>query len=150
MIIIYYTMKKKILLKNIQDNTNKYAQLEEEEIVKEKSIEKEKEITSLTLEEKENQRLENIARIKQRIQTNKDELRAKRISKNNSNPKNNQLEALKQNPLFADIQNAPPDEIKKAVELMVGKMTNDSKQKKNAKKQINNLLEQLKKSSINN
>ena len=150
MIIIYYTMKKKILLKNIQDNTNKYVQIEEEEIEKEKSIEKEKEITSLTLEEKENQRLENIARIKQRIQTNKDELRAKRISKNNSNPKNNQLEALKQNPLFADIQNAPPDEIKKAVELMVGKMTNDSKQKKNAKKQINNLLEQLKKSSINN
>ena len=143
-------MKKKILLKNIQDNTNKYVQIEEEEIEKEKSIEKEKEITSLTLEEKENQRLENIARIKQRIQTNKDELRAKRISKNNSNPKNNQLEALKQNPLFADIQNAPPDEIKKAVELMVGKMTNDSKQKKNAKKQINNLLEQLKKSSINN
>ena len=149
MIIIYYTMKKKILLKNIQDNTNKYAQLEEEEIEKEKSIEKEKEITSLTLEEKENQRLENIARVKQRIQTNKDELRTKRISKNNSNPKNNQLEALKKNPLFADIQNAPPEEIKKAVELMVGKMTNDSKQKKNAKKQINNLLEQLKKSSIN-
>ena len=142
-------MKKKILLKNIQDNTNKYAQLEEEEIEKEKSIEKEKEITSLTLEEKENQRLENIARVKQRIQTNKDELRTKRISKNNSNPKNNQLEALKKNPLFADIQNAPPEEIKKAVELMVGKMTNDSKQKKNAKKQINNLLEQLKKSSIN-
>ena len=149
MIIIYYTMKKKILLKNIQDNTNKYAQLEEEEIEKEKSIEKEKEITSLTLEEKENQRLENIARVKQRIQTNKDELRTKRISKNNSNPKNNQLEALKKNPLFADIQNAPPEEIKKAVELMVGKMTNDSKQKKNAKKQINNLLEQLKKSTIN-
>ena len=97
-------MKKKILLKNIQDNTNKYVQIEEEEIEKEKSIEKEKEITTLTLEEKENQRLENIARIKQRIQTNKDELRAKRISKNNSNPKNNQLEALKQNPLFADIQ----------------------------------------------
>ena len=47
-----------------------------------------------------------------------------------------------------DIQNDPPlnnnEDIKKAVDLMANKMTNDSKQKKNAKKQISKLVDKMK------
>lgn len=135
-------MKKKINQKQLQvlNNSDKYSSIEEEE-----KEEKQEEVShELSSEEKENQRLENIERVKQRLQAKKEELRNKRTGKYNQKNHNPQLEALKQNPLFANIHNAPPEEIKKAIDMMASKMTNDSKQKKNAKKQINQLLEQLK------
>lgn len=132
-------MKKKINPKQLQvsNNSDKYSIIEEEEI-------KEDVVQELSPEEKEKQRQENIERVKKRLQAKKEELHNKRTGKFNQKSHNPQLEALKQNPLFANIHNAPPEEIKKAIDMMVSKMTNDSKQKKNAKKQINQLLEQLK------
>ena len=132
-------MKKKINQKQLEvsNNSDKYSSIEEEE-------KKEELVQELSPEEKEKQRQENIQRVKQRLQNKKEELRNKRTGKFNKKSHNPQLEALKQNPLFANIHNAPPEEIKKAIDMMVSKMTNDSKQKKNAKKQINQLLEQLK------
>lgn len=132
-------MKKKINSKQLQvsNNSDKYSSIEEEE-------KKEELIQELSPEEKEKQRQENIERVKQRLQAKKEELRNKRTGKFNQKNQNPQLEALKQNPLFANIHNAPDEEIKKAIDMMASKMTNDAKQKKNAKKQINQLLEQLK------
>ena len=48
------------------------------------------------------------------------------------------------NPLFSNLNLNNNDEIKKAVELMAGNMTNDPKQKKNAKKQISKLVNKMK------
>ena len=130
-------MKKKINSKQLQvsNNSDKYSIIEEE---------KEDVVQELSPEEKEKQRQENIQRVKQKLQAKKEELRNKRNGSSNQKSHNPQLEALKQNPLFANIHNAPPEEIKKAIDMMASKMTNDAKQKKNAKKQINQLLEQLK------
>ena len=132
-------MKKKISQKQLQvsNESNKYSSIEDEE-------KKDEVVQELSTEEKEKQRQENIERVKQRLQAKKEELRNKRNGKYNQKSHNPQLEALKQNPLFANIHNAPPEEIKKAIDMMASKMTNDAKQKKNAKKQINQLLEQLK------
>ena len=132
-------MKKKINQKQLQvsNESNKYSSIEDEE-------KKDEVVQELSTEEKEKQRQENIERVKQRLQAKKEELRNKRNGKYNQKSHNPQLEALKQNPLFANIHNAPPEEIKKAIDMMASKMTNDAKQKKNAKKQISQLLEQLK------
>jgi hypothetical protein len=132
-------MKKKINSKQLQvsNDSNKYNSIEEEE-------KKDESFQEISPEEKEKQRQENIERVKQRLQAKKEELRNKRTGKFNQKSHNPQLEALKQNPLFANIHNAPAEEIKKAIDMMASKMTNDAKQKKNAKKQINQLLEQLK------
>jgi len=132
-------MKKKINQKQLQvsNESNKYSSIEDEE-------KKDEVVQELSTEEKEKQRQENIERVKQRLHAKKEELRNKRNGKYNQKSHNPQLEALKQNPLFANIHNAPPEEIKKAIDMMASKMTNDAKQKKNAKKQISQLLEQLK------
>ena len=132
-------MKKKINQKQLEvsNESNKYSSIEDEE-------KKDEVVQELSTEEKEKQRQENIERVKQRLQAKKEELRNKRNGKYNQKSHNPQLEALKQNPLFANIHNAPPEEIKKAIDMMASKMTNDAKQKKNAKKQISQLLEQLK------
>ena len=142
-------MKKKINIKKLEvsQDTSKYDVIEEEE---KKDYENELNNQQIiSEEEKEKKRQENINALKIKLQKQKEELRNKRLGRNQSNPstQNSQLEALKKNPLFSNINNSSEEEIKKAVEMMASKMTNDGKQKKNAKKQINQLLSQLKESS---
>jgi len=55
----------------------------------------------------------------------------------------NQINELKQNPLFQTGGNVNPEDIKNMIEAYSSKMTKDTKQKKNIKKQMNNLIEKM-------
>jgi len=81
----------------------------------------------------------------------KEDLRNKLRNKTNNMKNNrlgkgfreqNQINALKQTPLFDNIQNN--EEMKNAIDRMVSSMAKDSKQKKNIKKQVEKLVEKSK------
>ena len=55
-----------------------------------------------------------------------------------------QMQSIRENPLFENLKNMNMDEIKKIVEGIACKMTADSKQKKNVKKQMCELIEKIK------
>jgi hypothetical protein len=79
---------------------------------------------------------------------------AKNKKKENSNVKKEdpKLLKLKQNPMFSELEKlmaSNPDDIQKMINIMVDKMTNDSKQKKNAKKQIKEMMEKIKPETSN-
>ena len=95
--------------------------------------------TNLEEKNKLNEINREILRKKLRNKTNN--LRLNRSSKD-ANEKN-QLNMLKENSLFQNIEGADNETMKKMVDAMASKMTNDSKQKKNAKKQITKLLEKI-------
>jgi hypothetical protein len=97
--------------------------------------------------------LEQDIDIKEDPQKKREELRKKlraktNILRNNRSSKEmketNQINMLKENPLFKNIENADEDTMKKMIESMAAKMTNDPKQKKNAKKQMESLIEKMK------
>jgi hypothetical protein len=95
--------------------------------------------TNLEDKNKLNEINREILRKKLRNKTNN--LRLNRSSKDAK--EKNQLNMLKENSLFQNIEGADNETMKKMVDAMASKMTNDSKQKKNAKKQITKLLEKI-------
>ena len=91
------------------------------------------------------------------ISSNKEDLKKKLRDKRNALKNNrlgkiyqekNQIKALKENPLFQNINggNANDTDIKNTIESMASNMSNDPKQKKNIKKQMNHLIEKMKES----
>jgi hypothetical protein len=86
----------------------------------------------------DNERREEL-RSKLREKTNV--LKGNRTSKETR--EKNQINELKQNPLFQTGGNANPEDIKNMIEAYSSKMTKDTKQKKNIKKQMNNLIEKM-------
>ena len=54
----------------------------------------------------------------------------------------------KENQLFQNINNMDSTETKKIIENMASKMSNDPKQKKNIKNQMENLIDKMKDSSL--
>ena len=78
-------------------------------------------------------------------------MREKRESlKNNRTSKkgreNNQMNMLKENPLFQNIDQLDDTKTKNLIETMASKISNDPKQKKNIKKQMENLINKMKES----
>ena len=118
---------------------------------------------SLTLNNNENNNLMNSSSIlsQNNKSENTDELKKKLRDKRNALKNNrlgkkyreeNQIKALKENPLFQNINggnanganDANDTDIKNTIENMASKMSNDPKQKKNIKKQMSNLIEKMK------
>ena len=125
--------KQSFNLKDLIDEKeiNKYKEIEEEEKNNEKDIISEEEL-------KEIKRQEALKKLKEK----KEAFKNQRLGKKGQ--QKNQINQLMSNPLFANLDLSNSEEIKKAVELMAGKMTNDPKQKKNAKKQIAKLVDKMK------
>jgi hypothetical protein len=78
----------------------------------------------------------------------KKKLEDKRSSiKNKKQPlitkEDNQINMLKNNPLFKNIENLDKESIKKIIDTVASSMTNDSKQKKNIKKQVEKLIDKM-------
>lgn len=96
-----------------------------------------------TEEDKEKERLQNIEALKKKLREKRNSLRNNRLGKRYK--EDNQIKTLKENPLFQNLNgNFDSPEIKMAIENMASKMSNDPKQKKNIKKQMENLLEKMK------
>jgi len=85
-------------------------------------------------------------------QERRDELRRRLRAKTNSLKGNrtskearekNQINELKQNPLFQQSGNMNEEDVKNIIETYASKMTKDAKQKKNIKKQMKNLIEKM-------
>jgi hypothetical protein len=85
-------------------------------------------------------------------QEKREELRRRLRSKTNSLKGNrtskearekNQINELKQNPLFQQSGNMNEEDVKNIIETYASKMTKDAKQKKNIKKQMKNLIEKM-------
>ena len=55
----------------------------------------------------------------------------------------NQINMLKNNPLFKNIENADKESIKKIIDTVASSMKNDSKQKKIIKKQVEKLIDKM-------
>lgn len=110
---------------------NKYKEIEEQEKNNNENIISEE-------EQKKIRREEALKKLKEK----KEAFKNKRLGK--VGQQKNQINQLMSNPLFSNLNLNNNDEIKKAVELMAGKMTNDPKQKKNAKKQIAKLVDKMK------
>lgn len=91
------------------------------------------------LVEMENKR-KNDLRQKLRQKTNN--MRNNRSGK--SMREQSQINALKENALFQNINNNSEEEIKKAIETMASSFSKDSRQKKNIKKQVGKLVEKMK------
>ena len=66
-------------------------------------------------------------------------LRNNRMSKNVR--EQGQIESLKSNPAFQNLNSE--EEIKKAIDMVASSMSKDSKQKKNIKKQMENLVDKM-------
>ena len=109
-------------------------------------------IEQLSLNDKEEVLTEEI------IMMNREKLKKRTQEKMNSkknnkqNPQNTQIKALQNNPLFKNLNlNLVNDiDIKKVIEDLSSKMTTDSKQKKNIKKQVNKLIEKIKEQNSSN
>lgn len=121
-------------------------------------------LQSLTLNNNESNNLINSSSIlsqNNNTSGNKEDLKKKLRDKRNALKNNrlgkkyqeeNQIKALKENPLFQNINGgnlngANDSDIKNTIESMASKMSNDPKQKKNIKKQMNHLIEKMKESS---
>ena len=126
--------KQSFNLKDLIDEKeiNKYKEIEEEEKNKEKNIINDEEQKKKIIRE------EALKRLKEK----KEAFKNKRLGKTGQNK--NQINQLMSNPLFNNLNLNNSDEIKNAINLMADKMTNDPKQKKNAKKQIAKLVDKMK------
>ena len=85
---------------------------------------------------------QNKEALRKRVHDKKMELRNKRLGK--TVQQKNQIEQLRQNPLFQNQNLNEQVDIKKMIDAYASKMTNDSKQKKHIKKQMEKLMEQMK------
>jgi hypothetical protein len=83
---------------------------------------------------------QNKEALRKRIHDKKMELKNKRLGK--VSRQNNQIEQLRQNPLFQNL--GQEVDMKKMIDAYASKMTTESKQKKHIKKQMEKLMEQMK------
>jgi len=88
------------------------------------------------LVEMEKQRKEQL---RQKLRNKTNSLRNNRMSKNVR--EQGQIESLKSNPAFQNLNSE--EEIKKAIDMVASSMSKDSKQKKNIKKQMENLVDKM-------
>jgi len=88
------------------------------------------------LVEMEKQRKEQL---RQKLRNKTNSLRKNRMSKNVR--EQGQIESLKSNPAFQNLNSE--EEIKKAIDMVASSMSKDSKQKKNIKKQMENLVDKM-------
>ena len=74
--------------------------------------------------------------LRQKLRNKTNSLRNNRMSKNAR--EQNQIESLKSNPAFQNINSN--EDMKKAIDMVASSMSKDSKQKKNIKKQMEQLV----------
>ena len=110
---------------------NKYKLIQKENDDKDKNLISEEELKKIKRQE-----------VLKKLQEKKEAFRNQRLGKKGQ--QKNQINQLMSNPLFSNLNLNNNEDIKKAVDLMANKMTNDSKQKKNAKKQISKLVDKMK------
>jgi len=84
--------------------------------------------------------------LRRRLRAKTNSLRNNRMNK--SIREQNQVNAMKENPLFKNIDTSSKEDIKTAIETMASNMTKDSKQKKNIKKQMEKMVEKIKEPTI--
>jgi len=77
--------------------------------------------------------------LRQKLRNKTNSLRNNRMSKNVR--EQGQIESLKSNPAFQNLNSE--EEIKKAIDMVASSMSKDSKQKKNIKKQMENLVDKM-------
>ena len=125
--------KKSFNLKDLIDENeiNRYKQIEEEEKNNENNI----------ISEEEQKKINHEIALK-KLKEKREAFKNKRLGKQSQ--QKNQVNQLMNNPLFSNLNLNNKDEINKAVNLMVDKMTNDPKQKKHAKKQFYKLVDKMK------
>ena len=117
-----------------ENEINRYKQIEEEEKNNENNI----------ISEEEQKKINHEIALK-KLKEKRESLKNKRLGKQSQqNQQKNQVNQLMNNPLFSNLNLNNKDEISKAVNSMVDKMTNDPKQKKHAKKQFYKLVDKMK------
>jgi hypothetical protein len=79
--------------------------------------------------------------LRRRLRAKTNSLKGNRTSKEAR--EKNQINELKQNPLFQQSGNMNEEDVKNIIETYASKMTKDAKQKKNIKKQMKNLIEKM-------
>jgi hypothetical protein len=80
--------------------------------------------------------------LKQKLRQKTNNMKNNRLGK--STKEQTQINALKQNPMFQNIQNTNNEDIKRAIETMASSFSKDPRQKKNIKKQVEKLVEKMK------
>jgi predicted outer membrane protein len=103
-----------------------------------------------TLSNTSSNTLSNKEDLKKKLRDKRNALKNNRLGKKYQ--EDNQIKTLKENPLFqnmngGNLNGANDADIKNTIESMASKMSNDPKQKKNIKKQMNHLIEKMKESS---
>lgn len=82
--------------------------------------------------------------LKQKLKNKLNNMKNSRMNKNYK--EETQLNSLKNNPAFQNMDNQ--ENVKKAIDMMASSYSNDSKQKKNIKKQIEKLVDKIKQPEI--
>lgn len=98
------------------------------------------------IEELEEDPLKKRETLRKKLRAKTNTMRIERSSKDMK--EKNQINMLKENPLFKNIENTDEETMKKIIDNMASKMTNDPRQKKNAKKQMENLVEKMSAATI--
>ena len=143
---------KKILVK---EETNKYLDIEKEEINKDDDLKKQ--LEEQKKQEEEQQKLEDelyeknrviaMQRLKEKL-SNARNIRTGKAHLNkptySSNPQQNAIQQLMKHPSLANLNMNDEGSIKQVIEQMASKMTNDGKQKKQMKKKMNEMLNKMK------
>ena len=136
---------KKILVK---EETNKYLDIEKEEINKDDDLKKQvEEQQKLEDELYEKNRVIAMQRLKEKL-SNARNIRTGKAHLNkptySSNPQQNAIQQLMKHPSLANLNMNDEGSIKQVIEQMASKMTNDGKQKKQMKKKMNEMLNKMK------
>ena len=143
---------KKILVK---EETNKYLDIEKEELNKDDELKKQ--VDEQKKQEEEQQKLEDelyeknrviaMQRLKEKL-SNARNIRTGKAHLNkptySSNPQQNAIQQLMRHPSLANLNMNDEGSIKQVIEQMASKMTNDGKQKKQMKKKMNEMLNKMK------
>jgi hypothetical protein len=86
--------------------------------------------------------MKNREELRRRTKEKINNMRNKRLGKNTK--QDSQIKALKENPLFQNLNLDNNGDVKKMIDNLASKMTTDSKQKKNIKKQMAKIMEKMK------
>ena len=89
--------------------------------------------------------MKNREELRRRTKEKINNMRNKRLGKNTK--QDSQIKALKENPLFQNLDLNNNTDIKKVIDNLASKMTTDSKQKKNIKKQMEKIMDKMKESN---
>jgi hypothetical protein len=146
-----YSLKKIV----VKEETNKYLDIEKEELIKDDELKKQ--VDEQKKQEEEQQKLEDelyeknrviaMQRLKEKL-SNARNIRTGKAHLNkptySSNPQQNAIQQLMKHPSLANLNMNDEGSIKQVIEQMASKMTNDGKQKKQMKKKMNEMLNKMK------